>query len=387
MATIKRLLASLVFGVLVIGMYVTREVPNQILPRSSNNLNTKRDQHENNTFEPLLPKTNRTIKVSQDKRQTAVFLVSQCRSGSSIIGELFNRRANVTFLYEPLYPFREFNGRPLAEALVPKSVEAVEAIARCNFTRLPELYREGFASSKQPDNYGCMKNGLCFTDCEKCSLFLSRDAHGVARGAKVDLVKLEHFCKKSEFVAAKLNYVRGVRNLKHLLTRDDVDVRIIYLTRDPRATIRSRIKARKIKNRTLRVIRSLAKELCGYLTEDTNFVQNVMTSAARGKVLSIRHEDFAINPVDTAKSIYNFIGKPQTPHLLKWVKSATDGSGGGSKFSTHRNTSDVITAWRSLLNLEEVTTIQEMCADALRLLSYKVYNSESELRDLSVPSF
>jgi len=59
-----------------------------------------------------------TVKWKYDEKQTAepaehsrkeevdaVILLSMTRSGSSIAGSLFNERVNVTYLYEPLFPF------------------------------------------------------------------------------------------------------------------------------------------------------------------------------------------------------------------------------------------------------------------------------------------
>ena len=87
-------------------------------------------------------------------KPTAVFLVTQCRSGSSILGELFNRRERVTYLYEPLYPFRESNCVQAPLGLVAESVQAVEDMARCRFDRLPGLYANAFRFTNQSDEAG-----------------------------------------------------------------------------------------------------------------------------------------------------------------------------------------------------------------------------------------
>ena len=97
---------------------------------------------------------NMTIaKVTNDKvtRRTAVLLVTQCRSGSSILGELFNRRERVVYLYEPLYPLRSHGCGPIPVEFEARAVRAVEDMVRCEFADLPALYQEAYALTKQPD--------------------------------------------------------------------------------------------------------------------------------------------------------------------------------------------------------------------------------------------
>ncbi len=102
--------------------------------------------------EPPFCNVNQFARVRQSPHK-AVFLVSQCRSGSSIIGELFRQQQGSLYLYEPLYPFREFNSIPAPESQVPGTVAAVEAMARCRLDKLHALYERALKETKQPDLY------------------------------------------------------------------------------------------------------------------------------------------------------------------------------------------------------------------------------------------
>lgn len=99
-----------------------------------------------------LPKS--AVILSPSQRPTAVFIITQCRSGSSILGEAFNQESNVTYLYEPLYPFREKDYVQADLELEPLCVKAVEEIAHCNFESLPAKYRTAFKTTKQTDEAG-----------------------------------------------------------------------------------------------------------------------------------------------------------------------------------------------------------------------------------------
>ena len=86
------------------------------------------------------------------KSTKAVLLVSQCRSGSSILGELFNQRVNVSYFYEPLYPFRKKDCFQTPVSLKESSVAALKSMIKCDFTKLSQLYEEAYQFTKQPDN-------------------------------------------------------------------------------------------------------------------------------------------------------------------------------------------------------------------------------------------
>ena len=56
---------------------------------------------------------------------------------------------------------------------------------------------------------------------------------------KLNLSSVGELCRKSDFFAAKINRLRSLANISHLLTSEDVNVKIVYLVRDPRATVKS----------------------------------------------------------------------------------------------------------------------------------------------------
>lgn len=71
---------------------------------------------------------------------------------------------------------------------------------------------------------------------------MTRDAPHLleAKSNKVNMEALGEFCRASDFVAAKLNYLRGIENITHLFDDADVQMKIVHLVRDPRATVLSR---------------------------------------------------------------------------------------------------------------------------------------------------
>ena len=87
------------------------------------------------------------------KKLTAVLLISQFRSGSSILGEIFNRNKNVTYLFEPLYPL-SYQWQSVHDDLVNESVRSVELMVRCQFEHLTDLYWKAFGIVGKADEQG-----------------------------------------------------------------------------------------------------------------------------------------------------------------------------------------------------------------------------------------
>ena len=146
------------------------------------------------------------------------------------------------------------------------------------------------------------------------------------------------------------------------------------------------------KNNLFTSYRSVSEQICARLTINSAYVKEQLNKS-EPRVMRVRHEDFSMNPVETVKAIYKFIGKPATQKLLRWVEAATVGkttaaSGGGSSlYSTKRNAKDVITAWRSWYGYDELKIVQEVCGQVLNLLNYTTFTSQLEMNDLNATSF
>ena len=89
------------------------------------------------------------ISVKKDhfpEKTDVVILLTMMRSGSSILGSIFNERVNVTYLYEPLFPFGE---QECDEKTRQSSLEVLRNVSSCHFENLRLLYQ----SSTRKDIY------------------------------------------------------------------------------------------------------------------------------------------------------------------------------------------------------------------------------------------
>ena len=97
-----------------------------------------------NTFHfTRIYKTKRKEILVKREQPDTVILLTMIRSGSSILGSIFNERTNVTYLYEPLYPFGLISGiKECNENFTKDDISAVlRFIAKCDFENILPYYR------------------------------------------------------------------------------------------------------------------------------------------------------------------------------------------------------------------------------------------------------
>ena len=90
---------------------------------------------------------------SKNKRKTdAVILLTTMRSGSSIVGSIFDQRYNVTYLYEPLFPFGESG---CGNDIKNNVMSLLRSAATCHFENFKELYQP----TNRDDTWARYENG------------------------------------------------------------------------------------------------------------------------------------------------------------------------------------------------------------------------------------
>ena len=129
------------------------------------------------------------------------------------------------------------------------------------------------------------------------------------------------------------------------------------------------------------IFRKEAEIICNRLEKNTLYKLQSQNS----RIIIVKHEEFSLQPIFWTEKIYKFIGFPPTTELINWVNSATSGGNSNDQFGTKRDSFKVINSWRNSLSFEQVDAVQGVCN--LDLLRYKVFDSETELRNLKTPSF
>ncbi|XP_063592841.1 carbohydrate sulfotransferase 3-like [Penaeus indicus] len=165
-----------------------------------------------------------------EKRQKMVILWTGWRSGSSFMGQVLAGAANATFYsYEPLHMYGV------------KVMDQDDARTRSALALMKDLLLCRLDSHSDQVFY-----------MGRCDFYLSQNVYLRDRCLRGDRNDKQSPCRNASHVAgvcrsADMNVIKVLRLslqfARPLLEDDDLDVQIIYMARDPRAVLSSRIKA------------------------------------------------------------------------------------------------------------------------------------------------
>ncbi|KAK7014783.1 hypothetical protein SK128_019104 [Halocaridina rubra] len=321
------------------------------------------------------------LETSSCEEIKVLFLVASTpRSGSSFLGELLSQQENSLYIYEPLYY--------ILKAQDISETEILYNMINCHISRgyvkfLRRLHTTDFIfrnNFTHPNN--CGKKAKC----------LSTQA----------LTKL---CRSSCNRIIKVIRAR-MKWMQHLLDDSNIDLKVIHLVRDPRASIFSSSKTFKKELK--------AKYSCGDLYEDLLTTPKLIKEYPN-RVMGITYEDFSIDPygkivcskypfqqlwgyqspsISRATEIWQFISGEQNASLpdawSKYLESHTRGQPKGKtdqSYSTYRYTYKEYQQWRLQITQEALVEIEKYCEPSLKILGYNIFGNLSNVKNITNPIF
>lgn len=351
--------------------------------------------------------------VEEEWQPRKVLLFAYARSGSSLTGDIINHSPDVYYVYEPLYTLYKgdvnvatlHTVNKLLQSLfhcdfstpdvskIPKSFlhrsEATKAISRCN--KLPE---------------GSLARGECMIEAEAvCRMFSSR------------VIKVIRYS------------MSPAEDLMTLLP----DLALIFLVRDPRASIWSRMNVFKFPK--LSELGNFSRGLCQRMKGDFEVALKMVGGDFPERIQFLRYEELADRPLQVSEKIYSFLhlnwtasvrenvlnqtssthADPSTNDrstktslmysgttvnstrtitdrtkdaatagMLTWKPDSKHHWKKGYVYSVKRSDSSVAASvWRTDVPWRVVDVIQTSCDDLIRLLGYTPFQSEAALRNLN----
>ena len=185
-------------------------------------------------------------------------------------------------------------------------------------------------------------------------------------------------CVQSSVQALKSIRVSNFKQLEKVFKQDE-NIKILYLTRDPRAMFNSR---RKFGVRDTKGICKRYKDNYWYLSKHLD-----KDSWLKERLYYIRYEDLSWLPHHYTGEIYDFLNMEPDENLNKWIDSNTRDSTGEHYFNTKRDSRKNLQKWRGQLSWKSVKSIQEDCSDMMRIFGYLPFKNEKDYRDLSIDYF
>ena len=191
-------------------------------------------------------------------------------------------------------------------------------------------------------------------------------------------------------------------SIKRILTTCnplDVDCKVIFLVRDPRAVIPS-----------LRTIGFFGEEgapnakqgtrhysywRCKETEDNLEFVRKLPNSL-RDRIKLQRYEDLAINPLQELSGLYEFAGLPVLESVRTWLNETTHLSrkacnhkmDGGPVTCTKDDAWSAANRWRWNAHPHEINIIEYYCEEVMRLMGYRPVDRSYELlTNLKIPLF
>ena len=314
------------------------------------------------------------LKCEEKKKRKLIFILAQGRSGSTLLGDLFNRDEKAFYIFEPFLPVERLNNmfyfetdnKTILKFYEKEAISFLTGLATCVSNKEFEKYMNVY------DEFGSRSRTASFSKAPFQSVWINSNL----------VIK---FCNnQTTYTAIKELEFRlpdkRIETLVNLSESLNLDLRLIHLVRDPRAYLLSQMKLQWFfedtnltKRRMDRYVQNRCMETFSYLKEIA-----IMKEKFKGKMkyLLLRYEDLIDYPSENLKKISNMTGIDVYTAAKDWFGNMTSGKDLGEKNRYQngaRNASIVKVAWKAQIRKNLLDTIQKECGELMKELKYTLY--------------
>ena len=176
-------------------------------------------------------------------------------------------------------------------------------------------------------------------------------------------------CSEKNLIGIKT--IRMQFSMVEDMLKQDPEIKVIHYLRDPRGIVSSRVKSSWLQSEVSH--KSWEKEislLCRKMKDDNKYKTKIRENFP-SSVLTVKYEDFAKDPTETGKQIYNHIGAPFSKELQEWLYNSTHFTEKSGDFGTVRmNGTETAYHWKKILNNDTLKKWTDICKDVLEELKY-----------------
>ncbi|XP_023237769.1 carbohydrate sulfotransferase 3-like isoform X1 [Centruroides sculpturatus] len=301
----------------------------------------------------LIRRNVKLLPVYEKENVTRILLFAYFRSGSTFLGDTLQRSRRTFYHFEPLHLI-SFNSR-IDRNQTSDAFRLLSHLFRCNFN-LTKRYNRW--ASLRKNRFLFKRNRFLWSTCRKYSrsCFNSRYLHNICIRSPVQIMKVLRLQLKDVLI-----FLQGNR---------DLNIKLIYLSRDPRAIMSSRKELHwcqrdKCNNPVV---------LCEEMKNDVEELR-----VANISYLWIRYEDLSLNTVNVSRNLLKRLSLPFSrlleSYLLSHVRSKLIDE--KNPYSTRRNSSTVPYKWLKSLTFPEINNIQTKCFEAMNIFGYVIINKSA----------
>lgn len=289
-------------------------------------------------------------------------IVTTWRSGSTFLGAILNSMPGNYYHFEPLvnYGITVVRGPPSDD----EAIYQLKELLHCNYSSVNEYVSFG-ANQKFVYNYNHRLWNYCYL----------HPGHPSNTGLKGGSPHDPRYCSNADFLTSfcKLFPVQSMKIMRlrlalaeRLLEDPTLNVRIVFLVRDPRALMQSRKHCKWCHGNS---DCEQPSSVCNDMVFDYYTAKNFQLKYPnRFKI--VRYEELSLNPFRVTEEILKFYGLPFDAMVVKYLESHTKRDI-GNIYSTYRDSSATPFRWMRHLSFKEIGDIQMNCSEAMELWGYR----------------
>ena len=341
------------------------------------------------------------IKQQLKQARKNLIIVSHGRSGSSLMGDIFNHHPSVFYMYEPLQTAQRVMDKSSLNTSYSKIVEQfLTGVFRCKFDQ-PQILADIKRYYRKTDH---PRISQAIASPPLCPYRTTDPRWDPKLCYPITSESLGNACKNNyNLTVMKVLLSRipenSIKTILNLCKPLDVDCKVVFLVRDPRAVISS---SRIIgffkeggKPTALQGTRLYSYKQCKQTEDDLEFIRK-LPSSLRERIKLQRFEDLAINPLKALSSLYEFAGLPVLESVRIWLNETTHigraacnhEMDGVLETCTKDDAWDAINRWRWSAHPHEIDIMEFYCASVMRLMGYRpVDRSYDLLANVTIPLF
>jgi len=327
---------------------------------------------------------------------TKLIILTYMRSGSSFTGDIFQHNAKTFYVYEPLYTlqkmiensriFRYLDGSEIPSPVSPETaynssagdfflssigskateaekqleVDILSSMLDCRFDRvdIDTLMQGHMLSSTDTGSFKyCLNKNETLKKLQYCTM---RDLITPCRTKQATVLKvIRHSMQQAADIMSS-----------------DPSVKIIHLIRDPRGMFYSQWSVTDLKWDDLE---NQARLRCGRILNDISLSVELNRRFPK-RILTVRYEDIAENPIQSAEQMYKFAGLQMTDSTRQHIHQITNGEKDGCFICTiRRNATLTAYKWRLKMKFSSVQTIDRQCRGVYDVMGFRPYLTEEDV--------
>ena len=341
---------------------------------TSNFRSTNRNFPELQRTFPTSTKSLDVVSTPRPERRRSLLIYGADRSGTTFTTKMFAEDPQLMTVYEPLWITTKWNKEDSSQIpnWTKNVLDLLRGILSCKFAETAAGVKF-LSHTSRKWNGAYVKNP--FQSQNFCPNWECKDLSRSPKYADtVCLTKYKHSVTKIG-EPRTLNSSISSFLPKVFLENPDTDIRVIQLIRDPRASLRSRIKLGWMVDWTHRNFRKLVRKVCSNLVANIKFGRNL--GKWQDRYLEVHYHDLAGKPLETTRAMYDFAGFEMPDSIADWVVRNTSPSKeelmkeSKNIFSPTRNSTANIDKWKQDSPVERIQIIEKYCKKALDLLGLK----------------